>query len=437
MSEYSNMLISFLFTTNTFLQVGFAALSFFVAYGLNFLLKKGISNHLAKKRTIHKFAELASTLVFPIVFCLLQWTLVAGFRELSDSDFISTAIAKYATAWMILRFLVLFKTFQPAARFFGGALFVVTSLSVMGLLSRLIDIIEKFSLDFGGIHISPASLVKGGVLFFVLIWATLKASKWAEVRIRKTAIVEPSLQELMTKLIRTAFIAFSVLIALSSTGLDLSAFAVFGGAIGVGIGFGLQKVISNLICGIILLIDRSIKPGDVIALNGGKSYGIVHKLGARCVSVRTRAGKEHLIPNEDIIVQRTENWTFSDSNIRLSIPVPAAFGSDPQKVIALLIEATHGVNRVLESPKPSARLRGFADSEMSFEVRVWIKDPHNGISQVESDIYTNVLKIFDENNIEIPFPVRNLHLSHVADSLQNSFSKYATATTVAPPVQSK
>lgn len=415
-----------LFTFSNLLQISAAAISLTLSYFISFLMSQSGITRVLQKLKSPRIKLLINRTTLPFCWSLFQWTIVAACREFSLTGTLSTTIAQFVTAWLGIRLLTTFKTFANATKPLSILAYLLTSLNALGLLSQLIAITESFSLNIGGLHISLPSLVKAGCLFFVLIWSTLKASKWVEIKLKKSASVEPILQELFNKLIRISFIAFSVLIALSSAGLDLSAFAVFGGAIGVGIGFGLQKVISNLICGIILLVDRSVKPGDVIALNGGKSYGIVHKLGARCVSVRTRAGKEHLIPNEEFIVHKSENWTFSDSLIRLSIPMQASFDSDPDLVLKLLNESAEGVKRVLLDPPPGARLRGFSDSTMDFELRVWINDPHNGLSKVESDIYINILKKFRQNNIEIPFPTRDLHVTQVTDTVKSGFFQYVT-----------
>ena len=208
-------------------------------------------------------------------------------------------------------------------------------------------------------------------------------------------------------------ITLAVVVSLASVGVDLTAFAVFTGALGVGIGFGLQKVVANLISGILLLVDRSIKPGDVIAVE--QTYGWVNFMGARYVSVITRDGTEHLIPNETLITNHVENWSYSDDLLRLRIPIGVSYKSDLRKAMALIIEAAASVERVLDQPAPVCLVTGFGDSSVDLEARLWIKDPRNGVSNVKSEILLQVWDRFQSEGIEIPFPQRDLHLKTAQD----------------------
>ncbi len=414
-------------TINNLYQLFSIFAVFVVAYTISFFERKIPATKFLTPVRSSKLKSILDHLTFPVVWVILQWTLVAASREFDWDWKISYALAKFISAWLATRVFSIFVTKDGLKKVANVAIYLFTVLDILGLLPQLIVMTDNFGLQIGGLHVSLLSFIKGCLLFYFLIWATVKASKWAESQIRRAGIIEPSLQELFSKLIRVSFIAFSVLITLSTVGLDLSAFAVFSGAIGVGIGFGLQKVFSNLLCGIILLVDRTIKPGDVIALNNGTTYGVINRLGARCVTARTRCGKEHLIPNEDFIVHKSENWTFTDRLHRLSIPMPAAFESDVDLVMKLLLDACVGVKRVLLNPPPGARLRSLGENELNFEVRVWINDPQNGLSKVKSDIYVNILKLFKENDVIIPYPRRDLFLSEpVSEMMTPSFEKYAT-----------
>jgi small-conductance mechanosensitive channel len=213
------------------------------------------------------------------------------------------------------------------------------------------------------------------------------------------------------KLTRIALITAAFLVALSAVGIDLTALAVFGGALGVGLGFGLQKIFSNLVSGVILLMDRSIKPGDVIAV--GTSFGWINHLGARYASVITRDGIEHLIPNEELITQRVENWSYSNDLVRLRIPIGISYHSDPRLAIRLCVEAAEMIPRVQLKPEPRCQMMGFGDSSLDLELRVWIDDPQNGRANVISEVLLGVWDRFHEHGIEIPFPQRDLHLRSV------------------------
>ena len=256
--------------------------------------------------------------------------------------------------------------------------------------------------------VSALSLIKGMLSLAVFLWLATAASRLMEKRIHALPSLTPSIQVLFAKLLKVVLITVAILAALHTVGIDLTAFAVLSGAIGVGIGFGLQKVVSNLICGVILLLDRSVKPGDVIAI--GDTYGWINSLGARYVSVITRDGTEHLIPNEELITQRVENWSFSHSRVRLRVPVGVSYDADVPKAMEICVEAAGLVERVLSEPPPRCLLMGFGDSSVDLELRLWISDPANGLSNVRSDILLHIWEMFHEHGVEIPFPQRDIHL---------------------------
>jgi len=191
-------------------------------------------------------------------------------------------------------------------------------------------------------------------------------------------------------------------------GIDLTSLAWFSGAVGLGVGFGLQKVISNLASGFIMLVDRSVKPGDVIQLDE-HTFGWINHLGGRYVSLITRDGVEHLIPNEDFITGRVVNWSYSHENVRVKVPVGIGYESDVELAMQTLLEIARATPRVLSAPEPSCRLIEFADSSINLELRIWISDPKRGVAGLRSDILLEVWRQFKELGIEIPFPQRVLH----------------------------
>ena len=267
-------------------------------------------------------------------------------------------------------------------------------------------------------------MIEGALTLAILLWVSSAIARIVEHRLAGSPTLTPSFQVLAGKLTKIVLVTFSFVIALGTVGIDLTAFAVFGGAIGVGIGFGLQKVISNLISGVILLLDKSIKPGDVIAV--GDTYGWINSLRARYVSVITRDGREHLIPNEDLITQRVENWSFSDRNVRIRVPIGIAYKSDVRKAIELAVKAAEASRRVLKQPKPICLLIGFGDSSVDLELRFWIVDPQEGVANVRSEVLLGIWDLYHEHDIEIPFPQRDLHLKS-AEPIAVSLSEPRTA----------
>ena len=257
------------------------------------------------------------------------------------------------------------------------------------------------------------TVIEGLFSLAVLLWLATVCSRVLERRISRLPNLTPSVQVLFSKLLKIVLITIAIVAAIRTVGIDLTAFAVLSGAIGVGIGFGLQKAVSNLISGVMLLLDKSIKPGDVIAVGG--TYGWVSSLGARYVSVVTRDGIEHLIPNEDFITQGVENWSYSNSKVRLKIPIGISYKSDVRKAQGLCLDAAAEVSRVVADPPPVCPLKGFGDSSVDLELRIWIEDPQNGVSNVKSEVLLLVWDKFHEHGIEIPFPQRDLHLKPPAD----------------------
>jgi len=387
---------------------------FLIAYVVTFPLKKYLTDHQLLKNEVQQMQTKFVHLLFPVTWVILQWTLLMVSKESQVSFWFIRIVANLLTAWVVTRVIAEFIKNDSLIKFTVFSAFGIAFLNIFGLVTPALLVLDNIALNIGELHLSVLSLIKGGGTFAFLLWGTLALSRSVEEKVKNYSVIEPSLQALSTKLIKVIFIATSILVTLSSMGLDLSAFAIFGGAVGVGIGFGLQKVVSNLICGIILLLDRSVKPGDVIALDGGKTYGVVNKLGARYASVRTRSGKEHLIPNENFITEKTESWSYSDRYIRLDLPIRASLDSDVPLVMELLMQAFQGVQRVLTSPSPGVRLLCFGENAIEFELRLWVGDPQNGVSQVKSDVYVRIWKLFKQHGIHIPLPQRDIHFKGVS-----------------------
>jgi small-conductance mechanosensitive channel len=285
----------------------------------------------------------------------------------------------------------------------------VAALNIVGLLGPAIAFLDSLAIQFGNLRISVYGVIKAGIALAILLWLANMVSRLVERRVNVAPTLTPSLRVLFGKLLRFTLFAIAVLAALNTLGLDLSALAIFGGALGLGVGFGLQKVVSNLVSGIILLLDRSVKPGDVIAVGG--TYGWINTLSARYVSVITRDGIEHLIPNEELISQRVENWSYTDNLVRLRIPIGISYESDVRTAISLAVEAAKMVDRVLKDRPPLCLLKAFGNDAVELELRIWIADPQDGVSNVRSAVMLHVWDLYHEHGIEFPFAQRDLHLT--------------------------
>jgi small-conductance mechanosensitive channel len=317
------------------------------------------------------------------------------------------SLAGLLFAWVAIRLVSQLVRNPVWASLFVWSAWTVAALNIMGWLDPLIAYLQVTDVP-GGIDVKLFDVVQAILMLVVVLSAAVYLTSLVESRIKTSRTLSPSVQVLFVKSLRIVLIAFAILMAIESLGISMTTLAVFGGVVGIGVGFGLQRVVANLISGVILLVDNSIKPGDVIAVSG--TYGWVTALGARYVSVVTRDGVEHLIPNEMLISERVENWTHTHSRTRLKVEVGVDYRTDVHRAMALCLEAAVETERVLRDPEPKCLLLEFGDSAIKLQVRFWIADAHNGVQNVKSEILLRIWEKFREAGIEIPLPQRDLHL---------------------------
>jgi small-conductance mechanosensitive channel len=281
---------------------------------------------------------------------------------------------------------------------------IIAALNIAGLVTPVVGLLDAMAVPVGNFRVSLLLVLKGAVTLAIFVWIANTLSRLIDQRLRVFGPLTPAVQVLAAKLVRMTLLTLAVVLALGSIGIDLTAFAVFSGAVGVGVGFGLQKVVSNLISGVILLMDRSIKPGDVIAVNDGISntVGQVKRIGLRAVSVTTRDRKEYLIPNENLMINQVENWSYSSREVRIRVPLIIAASSDVDLAERLMLEAAASAPRVLKSPPPAAWLTAITEEGLAFEIRFWIDDPEEGLTNVRSDILKRVWHLFQQDGVELP-----------------------------------
>ena len=372
------------------------------------LIKKNFLKE-TESTTSEKWIVYSLRLLAPTSFLLLSVLGLSGFQSLNldTSDFIKPAF-NVSVAWMVYRMVGIFTSNRTWLRSIAVVVFGLAALQSFGILSVTIELLEMISFQFGERKISVLDLMNGIGILLALLWGSSFLGGAGEKKIKQLPHVPPSLQVLLAKVFRTILVVMSFAIALSTIGLDLSSFAILGGAIGVGIGFGLQKVVSNLVSGLILLIDRSIKPGDVIEIEG--TYGWINSLRARYASVITRDGKEHLIPNEDLITNRVINWSFSDRNVRVRVPVGISYDANPRDAIKLCLDSANASARTLQNPEPKCLVTGFGENSIDLELRFWIDDPSNGVGNIRSEVLLGIWDRFKENGVNIPFPQRDVRI---------------------------
>lgn len=349
-----------------------------------------------------------TSLSFAFVWLVVQWFTVFAAIGAEWPHRLIESVVSLLTAWLVIRFASSFIRDPGWARLLAVVAWSVAALNLVGLLDPTIRTLDDMGMSLGEIRLSVLGIIKAGLVLVILLWLAGAISKVVEHRLDASSSLSPSARVLLGKFIKVVLIVIAILAALESIGIDLTALAVFGGAIGLGIGFGLQKVISNLISGIILLMDKSVKPGDVIAIDD--TFGWINRLSARYVSLITRDGIEHLIPNEDLISQRVENWSYSDSLIRLKLPIGVSYDSDVPLAMKLAVDAVKDVARVLDNPAPVCRLMEFGADSVNLELRIWINDPQKGVANVQSEVLLNVWNLYHEHDVEFPFAQRDLHI---------------------------
>jgi small-conductance mechanosensitive channel len=317
--------------------------------------------------------------------------------------------ASLATAWVVIAVLASLIRNAFINRVVSVIAWSIAALSIVGLLDDVIAGLDSAGIVIGGLRVTALLAIKTAALLVLTLWTATILSNFLDMRLRTYNDLTPSIQVLLGKLFRIALLTFAVLIVLGSVGIDFSALAIFSGAVGVGVGFGLQKIVSNLVSGIILLADKSVKPGDVITV--GDSFGWVGTMGARHTSVVGRDGREFLIPNEDFITHRVTNWSYSTNLVRLEIKFGLSYASDPHVVRRLAVEAAASAPRVLPEPAPSCHLRAFGDSSLDFVLRFWISDPREGLGNVRNTVMLAVWDSFKREGLEFPFPQRDVNLN--------------------------
>ncbi|MGP9800384.1 mechanosensitive ion channel family protein [Rheinheimera sp. NSM] len=299
----------------------------------------------------------------------------------------------------------LMKSVEPAV---AVMLWLLVVLHLAGWLMPLLDLMDSQAFTLGESRVSLLSVVKLTLVIILAFTLALWLAELLNQQMKKTKHISPSMQVGFSKFSKFLFITIAFLIALNAVGINLSSLAVFGGALGVGLGFGLQRIASNFISGFILVLDRSVKPGDVISV--GENFGWVHELKARYVVVRNREGVDTLIPNENLITSEVINWSYEDRNVRVKILVQVSYEDDPEQAMALMLQSANKSKRVLASPEPTVMLKNFADNGIELELRVWIADPEYGADTVKSDINVAIWRAFKQAGITIPYPQRDLHI---------------------------
>jgi small-conductance mechanosensitive channel len=347
----------------------------------------------------------ASTAVFAVLMRIARIIMHAS--TWPSRSYLLAVAAKLAIAWLVIRLVTSVIRNPFIVRVVSLSAWLVAALSIIGQLDAAMDALDSVSVVLGGLRLTPLLLIKLGVLLAVALWLSNIASNFAESRITQSGDLTPSIQVLLVKMIRLALMIFAVAVVMSAVGINLSALAIFSGAAGVGIGFGLQKIVANFISGIILLADKSVKPGDLVTI--GDSSGRISAMKTRYISVAAGDGREFLIPNEDLVTQKVTNWTYTDKNTLMKVNFGTNYDADPRLVCKLAIDIAAAAPRAIKLKPPNCLLTEFAEAGMKFSLTFWISDP-DGMDAVKSDVMLALWDAFKREGIKVPYPVREIRV---------------------------
>jgi len=411
-SEYGQLAIDYLSSGVVLIQLGLIIVLFLPAYVIARQLRPPLEERAARIKDLPGTQRVVTTIlnrldVLIFVFFLGIAHVITTVITWPESNYLVYVAMLLTGSWLLIDVMVQGIRNRLLRRLFGYVAWIYVWAAILGVVDDTAAMLDSVGVNFGEGRISILSIIKTALLLAIALWASRSLGNFLDRRIQNVSELTPSLRVLFGKVTRIALFVLAASIALSGLGIDLTALTVLSGALGVGLGFGLQKVVSNFISGIIILVDQSIKPGDTLSV--GETFGWVRELRSRFVSVITRDGREFLIPNEDFITQRVINWSFSDKFVRLDVDFGVSYDSDPHEVSRIAIEATSVVDRVDTTRKPPVCwLTEFGDSSLNFKLRFWITDPQGGLTNIRGKVLMALWDALKENNISIPYPHREL-----------------------------
>ncbi|MBP0615426.1 mechanosensitive ion channel family protein [Jiella mangrovi] len=409
-SGWAASALEFFYQPSSLAQIGAIAVCFLIALALNRLTRGPLEAQARKIRAAPSLLRIIVAIrrrmkLVYFVFGLWILTLIDSAAGGPRSSIISV-VFNLGLAYLVISVASRILRNKLASRIIAIGAWIVAALSILDLLDPVSKALDATAINIGASRISALLVIKAVVVLALTFWLASVVGNFLDTRIKRSDELTPALRVLIGKLLKVGLVFVACLVGLAAVGVDLTALTVLSGALGVGLGFGLQKVVSNFISGIIILTDRSIKPGDTISL--GDTFGWIRELRARFVSVITRDGREYLIPNEDFITNQVINWSFSNDLVRIDVTFGVSYDSNPHDVIRIAKEATTSVGRVVSDKPVVCWLTGFGDSSLDFIIRFWIKDPPAGLTNVRGEVLLALWDAFKENDIGIPFPHREI-----------------------------
>jgi small-conductance mechanosensitive channel len=398
------------------LQVAVAGLAYFLAWLLARKIGRLLEGQFLPDAPHSHFrlnpAHFALVTQF-VLWLLTLWFFLVLFAKLKLSTGALRVTIDLGLALLAIRFAALY----IQNRFWVHTLYVacalVTALRLFGLWDATVNLLESMTIDLGTISFSLWGIIKAMAVFVVLWAAGSVANRFFAHWLSGATHLTYSDRVLIQRTFNATVAAIVILVSLHAAGIHMAAIAFTGGVVGIAIGMGLQKMGSNFVSGIHLLLAKPIRQGDVIVLDdafSGARYGWVTRIGMMYVHMATRDSTEHLVPNEMFLTQKIENLSYSDNRVRIRIPFGIAYKSDLKKAMTLALEAARGTDRVLKAPEPACIVTEFGDSNVMFQALVWVEDPRQGLGRIRSNVLLAIWETFHNNGIEFAFPQRDVHI---------------------------
>jgi small-conductance mechanosensitive channel len=374
-----------------------------------FIFPKIISSTLKKNIELNRLVtRYLIPLLYPIFAVIFLAIGLSIYSEFFKETILFSTTLKLVALFLFLRFLRISSNNSFVANVAGFFLIPALILDIFGMLDLVIEYLDFYAFKIGNLRISIYLVVKAIIVLMIVFWISGLVSKKSKSYVDNSKSIKSSTKSIIAKFIDIIVYAIVIIILLKTFGVDMTTLAVIGGAVGVGIGFGLQKIASNFISGIILLFEKSVEIGDVVELDGGNIYGIVKHFGGRYTLIEGSDGKEIMVPNEDFIIQKVTNWSYTNNRARIEINLGVAYGSDLTMVRDILLNCARENPRCLNYPETECFVTSFGEYDIKFTLYFWISDIVEGRAKPKSDVLINIWDKLQENNIRIPFPQREV-----------------------------
>lgn len=413
--EIHNLLLELLANfeqTSLIWQLSVLAVSLITAWWLNRIIRKRFPHETGAWQV---GISGINRITFPVAATLLVLAGKSILKHWQPVSLLNIAVP-LLLSWAMIRIMVyllrkIFATstwIRPWERAISTVIWLGLALHITGFLPAILDALEELSFDIGKHHISLLLVLQGAVSISITVLLAMWLGGLLENRIMRAEHLDMNLRVLTTKFIRACLLLMGVLIALPALGIDLTVLSVFGGAVGIGLGFGLQKIASNYVSGFIILLDKSIHINDLLTIDN--RFGAVSRLTARYMVLKGTDGTESIIPNDTLITAIVVNHSYSDRKIRINLPVQISYQSPLETAMGIILEAAKSHPRVITDPEPQVFLKEFGDNGINLELAVWISDPEEGQLSLRSDINLVIWHEFQKQGVEIPFPQRDIRI---------------------------